>query len=148
MTKVWLLYGLCAVAVAGYLIVEDIRKLSVPLWALILWMALMGIGLLADPSQLATVLVLGFVGLALVLYQWVRKRLLIGYADMVVFASLGVFLPLLVTPVYIVLCGIFGLCSAIIWRNKRIPFMPILFLSFAVTRLFTPWLVALLKDDG
>jgi prepilin signal peptidase PulO-like enzyme (type II secretory pathway) len=80
----------------------------------------------------------GLVGLGLLLalgYSKLRKREMLGLGDVKFFAAAGFWLPVTIVPSFLVLSGLFGAITGLIWKRKtgekEFPFAPALCLALA-----------------
>ncbi|MES2253072.1 MAG: prepilin peptidase [Pseudomonadota bacterium] len=121
---------------ALYLSWQDWRTQSIPLWGLLAWVALCAFSAFyGTPSCMAFSLLFG-VSICLAVYQYLRKQELIGLADLIVLTSLSAWIDVSKLPALFLLCGTLGILATVVLKNKRFPFLSVLFLAAAILTLF------------
>lgn len=124
-----------AAIIAGYLSWQDWRYQSVPLLGLVAWLICSVIAFYGRPSLMAF-FVLSGISLIIGAFQYLRKKMYIGIADLVMLTSLSAWVHVEKLPMLFLICGVLGITSAIILKNKRFPFLPPLFLAAASVSFF------------
>jgi prepilin signal peptidase PulO-like enzyme (type II secretory pathway) len=127
-----LFLGMAALC-AAYLSWQDWRHESVPIWALGLWGLICIIYAYTIHFHKDTFIALASVSALLYLYQWVRKKELIGFADIVIITSLCVGISLDMAPLFLILAGLLGSATAYFTSSKHFPFLPSIFVAAAIT---------------
>lgn len=113
-----------------YLSWQDWRHQTIPLWGLTTWVILCicWANVHKSVSFDAFYLLSGF-SLCTLLYQYIRQKEYIGFADLVILVSLSTWLHLTQLPALFISCGALGVLSVILSKKKRFPFVPIVFLA-------------------
>lgn len=73
-------------------------------------------------------------------YYWLKGRHGLGFGDVKLLASIGLWLPLVALPVYLFLSGLIGIATALLWRalglGQHFPFGPALALTLLLMLLY------------
>jgi prepilin signal peptidase PulO-like enzyme (type II secretory pathway) len=127
----------CLTAIlAAYLSWQDWRTQSIPMLGLLGWLAMSALFAFYGNPSLMVFCVLSGISLSIGLYQHFSKKVYIGIADLVVLTSLSAWVHVEKLPILFLICGVLGIASAIILKNKRFPFLPALFLAAAIVSFF------------
>lgn len=126
------LYCLAAI-LAGYLSWQDWRTQSIPMLGLLAWLAISGLSAFYGNPSLVTFCLLFGASANIALYQHFSQKTFIGIADLIILISLSAWIQLSQLPMLLFICGLLGIISATIVKNRRFPFLPALFLSAIIT---------------
>lgn len=121
---------------ATYLSWQDWRTQSIPMLGLLGWLAISALLAFYGSPSLIAFCILSGISLSIGLYQHFRQTMYIGIADLIVLTSLSAWIPVAKLPALFLICGVLGIISVMILKNKRFPFMPALFLAAAAVSLF------------
>jgi hypothetical protein len=125
-----------AAVLAIYLSWQDWRTQSIPMLGLLSWLVVSALlAFYGSPSLMAFGVLFGM-SFGIGLFQYFRKKMYIGIADLIVLTSLSAWVQVTQLPMLFLICGMLGVASAIILKNKRFPFLPALFLAAAVVTFF------------
>lgn len=126
-------FAIIGIISLSYILYEDIKSQQVSPVALILLCVSIGGEFLY--LQLSLNYISSFLICALFFLFYLYRK--VGAADIILAGSLGLTLPLLSLPLFLILSGIFGLFSYIFFRSPafRFPFTPCLFLGWLFTYL-------------
>lgn len=122
-----------AVILAGYLSWQDWRTQSIPMLGLLSWLVISVLSAIYGTPSLAVFCLLFGVSANIALYQRFSEKTYIGIADLIILTSLSAWIHLPQLPILLLICGLFGLISAMLLKSKRFPFLPALFLSALIT---------------
>jgi prepilin signal peptidase PulO-like enzyme (type II secretory pathway) len=127
----------CVAAIlAAYLSWQDWRTQSIPMLGLLGWLAVsVLLAFYGNPSLMAFCVLSG-ISLGIGAFQHLSKKMYIGIADLIILTSLSSWIHTSQLPMLFLICGMLGIISAAILKNKRFPFLPALFLSAAVISFF------------
>ena len=76
------------------------------------------------------------ISLSLAAYQHLRKKVLIGSADLILLTSLSAWIESYKLPALLVICGTLGILASVFSKNHRFPFLAVLFFAAAIIYLF------------
>ncbi len=129
------LYCLAAI-LAAYLSWQDWRTQSIPMLGLLGWLAVSELLAFYGSPSLIAFCVLSGISLSIGAFQHLHKKMYIGIADLIVLTSLSAWIHISQLPLLFLICGVFGIISAAIIKDKRFPFLPALFLAATIVSFF------------
>ncbi|MDR0942692.1 MAG: hypothetical protein LBM19_03735 [Holosporales bacterium] len=71
-----------------------------------------------------------------VIYFITKKTYALGAADYIIAFFISFLLPNAKWPIFLTLCGVFGIITRLFINSQKIPFIPSILASYAVTKAF------------
>lgn len=131
------------IALTAFIIYYDFRDKKIPnvLLAIMVGVVIYVLGNKGWPQEnlsLMAIIALGMIFLKL--SEKGVRRTFLGDADKILFVCCMAWLNLPQLPLFLILCGIFGILTALIWRitykDPLFPFAPAILFSLLVTQIF------------
>jgi prepilin signal peptidase PulO-like enzyme (type II secretory pathway) len=123
-------YGLL-LGVAIYMIWQDVKYQTVPVWCLILLGVVTGVKLFYEPNPdglWAAFSILFIFASCQGIFYFIRRRLAMGWGDSALGPLCGLWLYVHEIPSFLVYVGIIGILTGLVWRYRwrmrTFPFVP------------------------
>lgn len=75
-----------------------------------------------------------FIIIGLITYIFKRKQAF-GLADYIMTFAISFIMPIDGLDIFIILCGILGILTSILFKKKKFPFLPIIFISSIIVKI-------------
>lgn len=131
-----ILQGLSFIAALNALaiIAYDVREKMIPLYLIILFTSLSFVTAYLAHVDLKNLIIIAFISFLVLFYLVFKKK--IGLADCFLLPSCFAWIELNEIPIFLTLCGFFGVVIAVLWRLKyqeiEHPFTPAILFSLSV----------------